>query len=406
MASEDPNATALKIWLAQNNGYFDPNAGFCKTNSGFSIIAKTSLPAESTIVTTPFSLAISRKVSAEALVQILKNRFAVESWNERQCIASYLCFHHILNGESPNLRHRPYVQTLPTSNQLRTGLFLSSAERELFQGTNLYGAIQDREQEWKSEWNQCHNIVAGVEEAWARAFTWELYLTSASHISSRAFPSTLLSQNPSLLSSPSTEPILLPGIDSLNHARGQPVSWVVTYPNELNQTPEPCVSLILHSPTPASSELFNNYGAKPNSELILGYGFSLAENPDDTIILKIGGGGSNTKKWEIGRSLRGAEGLWTEVLSLISQDTTYNYEDELDASSTLGEMIRAVIEKLPTSKRSLDPGQIRPDVIEMFRNYLEGQRDILDSLLAFVDAKEQSAIEKARSEGVDIVLED
>lgn len=201
----------------------------------------------------------------------------------------------------------------------------------------------------------------------------ELYLTSASHISSRAFPSTLLSQNPSLLSSPSTEPILLPGIDSLNHARGQPVSWVVTYPNELNQTPEPCVSLILHSPTPASSELFNNYGAKPNSELILGYGFSLAENPDDTIILKIGGGGSNTKKWEIGRSLRGAEGLWTEVLSLISQDTTYNYEDELDASSTLGEMIRAVIEKLPTSKRSLDPGQIRPDVIEMFRNYLEGE---------------------------------
>ncbi|KAH7877122.1 SET domain-containing protein [Lentinula edodes] len=411
MASEDPNATALKVWLTQNNGYFDPNTGFCKTNSGFSIIAKTSLAAESTIVTTPFSLAITRKVAAEALVQILKNQSAVESWNERQCIASYLCFHHILNGESLNLRHRPYVQTLPTPDQLRTGLFLSSAERELFQGTNLYGAIQEREQEWKSDWNQCHNVVAGVEEAWARAFTWELYLTSASHISSRAFPSTLLSKNPSLLSSPSTEPILLPGIDSLNHARGQPVSWVVTYPNELNQTPEPCISLILHSPTPAGSELFNNYGAKPNSELILGYGFSLAENPDDTIILKIGGGGSDTKKWEIGRSSRGeeglgAEGLWTEVLSLISQDTTYNYEDELDASSMLGEMIRSVIEKLPTSKRSLDPGQIRPDVIEMFRNYLEGQRDILDSLLAFVNAKEQSAIEKARSEGVDIVLED
>jgi len=35
-----------------------------------------------------------------------------------------------------------------------------------------------------------------------------------------------------------------------------------------------------------------------------------------------------------------------------------------------------------------------------------GQRDILDSLLVFVNTKEQIAIEKARSEGIDIVVED
>lgn len=261
----------------------------------------------------------------------------------------------------------------------------------MFRGTNLFGAIKDREQEWHLEWTQCHAVFSKTKEEWANAFSWsvvsslslspvslrlhrDLYRASGSHISSRAFPSTLLSKNPSLLSTSSTEPILLPGIDSLNHARGQPVSWVVTYPDEANNAPEPSVSLVLHNPTPAGSELFNNYGAKPNSELILGYGFSLSENPDDTIILKIGGGGSNTKKWEVGRSARGADGLWQEVLSLVKGDSQEEttYEDELDASSMLGQMVRAVIDRLPEPGRSLDPGQIRPEVVNMFRDYIEG----------------------------------
>ncbi|KAJ3782663.1 SET domain protein [Lentinula aff. detonsa] len=408
VSDEDSNAIALKQWIARNGGYFNLDTRFSKTYSGFSVIAKEPLPFDSTIVTIPFRLAITRKNAMEALAQILKAPSALDSWNERQCIASYLCFHHILNGESLYLQHYHYVQTLPTPEQLRTGLFLTLEERELFQGTNMYGAIRDREQEWRSEWSRCHAIVAGVNVEWADAFTWKLYLASASHMSSRAFPSTLLSRTPSLVSSPSTEPILLPGIDSLNHARGQPVSWAVTYPDEFDNVSEPCVSLILHSPTSAGSELFNNYGAKPNSELILGYGFSLAENPDDTIILKVGGSDADTKKWEIGRSARGVEGLWAEILSLVGQTSAEeetSYEDELDASSMLGEMVRVLIEKLPRPGRSLDPGRIRPEVIEMFRTYIEGQRDILDSLLAFADAKERTAIEKARSEGVDIVLE-
>ncbi|KAJ3722676.1 SET domain protein [Lentinula raphanica] len=405
---EDPKAIELKKWIARNGGYFDANAKFFKNNSGFSIVAKEQIPSDTTIVTIPFRLAITRKTATEALTQILEPHSAIESWNERQCIASYLCFHRILDSGSFPLQHHPYVDTLPASKQLQTGLFLTSEERELFRGTNMYGAIQDREQEWRLEWNQCRNVVAEVNTEWTDAFSWESYLTSASHISSRAFPSTLLSKTPSLLSSPTTEPILLPGIDSLNHARGHPVSWIVTYPNESNDLHDPCVSLLIHSPTPGGSELFNNYGAKPNAELILGYGFSIAENPDDTIILKVGGSTADTKKWEIGRSSRGAEGLWSEILSLVTQQTAeeeITCEDELDASSMLGEMIRSLIEKLPPSKRSFDPGRIRPGVIEMFRNYLEGQQNILDSLLAFVDAKEQSAIEKARSQGVDIVLE-
>lgn len=202
--------------------------------------------------------------------------------------------------------------------------------------------------------------------------TRDLYGASESYISSRAFPSTLLSKHPSLLSTPETAPILLPGIDSLNHARGQPVSWVVTYPDEVNNTSEPFISLVLHNPAAAGSELFNNYGAKPNSELILGYGFSLSENPEDTIVLQLGG---SSNKWEVGRSARGADSLWQEVLSLVKEDSQaeITYEDELDASSMLGEMFRAQMDRLPKPGRSLDPGQIRPEVVKMFRDYIEGE---------------------------------
>lgn len=49
------------------------------------------------------------------------------------------------------------------------------------------------------------------------------------------------------------------------------------------------------------------------------------------------------------------------------------YEDELDASSMLEEMFCAQIDKLPKPGRSLDPGQIRPEVVNMFRDYIEGE---------------------------------
>lgn len=36
-------------------------------------------------------------------------------------------------------------------------------------------------------------------------------------------------------------------------------------------------------------QLFNNYGPKPNDELLMGYGFAIPGNPDNTLPLKLGG---------------------------------------------------------------------------------------------------------------------
>lgn len=147
------------------------------------------------------------------------------------------------------------------------------------------------------------------------------------------------------------------------------MSWVVSYPNEIESKGAPSISLVLHTHAVTGQELLNNYGAKPNSELILGYGFSLPDNPDDTIILKIGG--IDGKKWEVGRSGSGVDGLWDEILQSIRQDPTSSptYEDYLDATGALEDMIQAVLDRLPTGTHA----GLRAEVADMLQNYVEGE---------------------------------
>jgi len=278
----------------------------------------------------------------------------------------------------------------------------------MFKGTNLYGATLDREREWRTEWSQCNAVVADADPKWGTKFSWESYLTVATYLSSRAFPSTLLSRTPSLQSSSLTKPILLPGIDALNHGRGQPVSWVVSYPdiNDDNTTLKaPSISLVLHAPAAPGQELLNNYGAKPNSELILGYGFSLPQNPDDTIVLKVGG--VDGEKWEVGRSARGVNGLWNTILRLIQEDSgsSSEYEDKLDAASALTDMVHALLVRLPTEDNPRYV-EMRPDVASMLHDYVGGQRDILLSVIEFAREQERFAVGTARAQGIEIVLED
>ncbi|KAF8076675.1 SET domain protein [Lyophyllum atratum] len=408
MSTAEPTAAdSFRNWLAEKGGEFHTHACFSEVPSGFSVVAAKDLPSDTTVVKCPFDLAITEELAQTHLCELmdLGELVAAKQWSERQWISSYLCFHWIIE-DSSHLLHYAYLKTLPCAQKLRTPLHFTPLELRLFQGTNLYGATLDREREWRNEWSQCHAVFADANPEWGNKFSWEAYLTAATFLSSRAFPSSLLSPTPSLLSSPHTKPVLLPGIDALNHARGQPVSWVVSYPKSTNNASEtPSISLVLHNPSSQGQELVNNYGAKPNSELILGYGFSLPQNPDDTIVLKIGG--IDGKKWEVGRSARGVDGLWNEVLRSIQQDpeSTPNYEDQLDAAGALLDMLQALLDRLP-SDREGQRVEMRPEVALMLHNYVEGQRDILQSLIDFAHEKEKLAVDAARAEGIDIVLED
>ncbi|KAH9856273.1 SET domain-containing protein [Lenzites betulinus] len=432
---EPSDIVAFKRWLAENGAHIHPHAHFKRMASGFDVIAVQDIPADTTVVSIPFSLAITPEVSKRALETTLYGdqhgtSEGLEGLSERQLVCAYLCMHWIAERSQNALRHGPYIDTLPSPERLLTPLHFTPAEIDAFRGSNLHGAALDRRSEWEAEWAQCKAVISTANQTWGDEFTWNKYLTASTYLSSRAFPSTVLSETPSLVTTPASCPVLLPGIDSLNHARAQPVSWVVSrgvYVPGSSGTPtgssEPSISLVIHTPTDHGRQLFNNYGPKPNSELILGYGFSLANNPDDTIVLKLGGPSAasapapSSSRWEVGRDAHGAEPVWQAVLDAIGAqngddddedmdaDDPPSVEDDLCAADMLAEMAQSLYDRLP-SYPPLNASEMRSDVVEMLEHYIEGQRDILQSLVEFAREKEAQALQQARELGLDIIEED
>ena len=288
----------------------------------------------------------------------------------------------------------------------------------------------------------------------------ERFLTASTYLSSRAFPSTLLSaassSTPSLDQHPhphqhDSYPVLIPGIDALNHARAQPVTWVVTSSSTVSASPSPAapvISLVTHNASNPGSEVFNNYGPKPNSELLLGYGFTLPANPDDTILLKIGGtrdtaatatatataaapaaaaaaAAAARERYEVGREAHGAAAVWGAIMGAVraeseeerreeGSEATPEWQTMLDSADMLRSMTESLLRRLPgpPSQAKTVPGsaeagnvRLRGDIVEMIGHYVSGQREVLQDLLRYADDREMGGVAVARQEGIVIELE-
>lgn len=216
---------------------------------------------------------------------------------------------------------------------------------------------------------------------------------------------------------PDSYPVLIPGVDALNHARAQPVSWVVNNPPSTTDDSRGSISLVTHNALKAGAEIFNNYGAKPNSELLLGYGFTLLDNPDDTIVLKIGGTGTGTgrdttapqQQHEVGRGARGATSVWGAIVNaMISKEQEGEEEVPvwrviLDSADMLRSMTKSLLSRLPSAVP--EHGTLREDVMDMIGHYVSGQREVLQDLSQYGNDREADGVVMARREGVVIQLE-
>jgi hypothetical protein len=222
--------------------------------------------------------------------------------------------------------------------------------------------------------------------------------------------------------------VLIPGIDALNHARAQPVSWVVTS-SPVSASAPAAISLVTHNASNLGSEIFNNYGAKPNSELLLGYGFTLPANPDDTIVLKIGGTRDTAAvaataahaRYEVGREAHGAAAVWRAIMDAVKAGNEEDHDEEgsetpewqtiLDSADMLRSMTESLLERLPGPPQATVPEyeagtiKFRGDVVEMIGHYVSGQREVLQDLLQYADDREMGGVTVARQEGIVIQLE-
>ncbi|CAE6488882.1 unnamed protein product [Rhizoctonia solani] len=404
-------------WAADNFIYIHPSLRFVQSPGGHDVYAASDIQPDTKVLSSPFSMAITAPQSKDALVALLQNdnitvSRVLDQWSERQIVCVYIILHKIWrdikNSPLPlALKHKPYLDMLPPSSVLLTTMYFSQEEMDLLKGSNLYQATIARRQEWRAEWQTCIQGLSALDADLGTALAWEYYLEAATHLSSRAFPSTILSKTPSNTASNLSHAVLLPGIDSLNHKRATPVSWVANVSEPLGSS---TLDLLIHEAIPAGAECFNNYGPKPNSELILGYGFALPSNPDDTILLSLAtSNATQSSMVEIGRDARNAERLWELVVAKVAElgngEPISAWEIELEAAETIMSLTEQRMERLADVSKA-EGVDARQPVLEMIGYYLEGQKAILTSLIQWAQVKRLEARDKALAEGIELVLDD
>ncbi|KAL5510985.1 hypothetical protein ACEPAG_3704 [Sanghuangporus baumii] len=437
---EEPEETIrFRLWFRNNGGIIHDDLYFFNGPFGLSIRTCHSLPSRVVAATCPFSLAITLQTIQEAMDFFCGLPSRDQSLTQRQLIGAYVGLHCMIGeAEDENclLRHRPYIDILPKAETLLTPLYFSEDELDLFRGTNVYGATLDQSRICTEEYRQLREAIAVHSPGISKMFTFDMYKLAWTYLSSRAFPSTLLSNTPSLEATPLSYPVLIPGVDSFNHRRAHPVSWSVSRvePSSTGiSTGEPnaeaesrqsdlCVSLVLDTPTAEGEEVFNNYGPKPNSSLILAYGFALADNPDDTILLKVGSNDDSGRSGqgvghEVGRNASGAQAVWDDVRRIIhgrhvddvhqeyddDEQAAYDFQIDIETAGILTDMVSSLIDRLPDLTVKHASPSVRETVLTMRRYYVLGQKDVLEAILDWLQIKDQETVRRAEELGISIV---
>ncbi|EJU06413.1 SET domain-containing protein [Dacryopinax primogenitus] len=395
----------FRDWVKYHGAWIHPALRFVSDDSGMSVVTVEDLAADTPVLSCPFHLVITPQ-SAKAAMKgafgdLLDTR--LDYLNERQLVVTYILM-HFLNHKTEYFKHGPYLKTLPGSSRLFTPLYFNPEETKLLGGSNVALETKRREEIWKRELNAAWPVFQRIFGAhlvftgtyWEKVCTW---------ITSRSFPSSLLSTNNPNTTSSDSVPVLLPVLDCMNHKRAHPVTWLTStklLPEALATGANengPYINLVHHPTLEAGLQVFNNYGPKGNAEFLLGYGFTLPNNPSDTIFLSIPQG----QLHEVGREAEGIIPIWNEVrerMGIRREDT--NWRSVMDVAQGLSDMVLAKMDVHDVVEDDIDMEEVRPLVRGYINNYMDGQRDILQSMYDFCERMRSRAREEARAAGVDL----
>ncbi|KAJ3179732.1 hypothetical protein HDU85_004731 [Gaertneriomyces sp. JEL0708] len=228
--------------------------------------------SESNALASPFGQALWSHASLQTLAQDGRDPYAPALI----LLAAFLVWERFEQSDS---FWAPYLESLPVKYQLP--LWWTDEEVDvLLSGTNLEYVVQERAKLLKRG-------LAIVSEVCGEMFThhsltWENFLWAYSAISSRAFPRSRPAPSASVskdsaaddTTSAASELCLYPILDMLNHRRAERIEWRLTDEN---------VTFVALDGFAGGEEVFNNYGAKGNENLLANYGFVLENNQEDYV---------------------------------------------------------------------------------------------------------------------------
>lgn len=227
--------------------------------SGYNkVLARETVDPEEPLVSCPENLIIGPK-NARKLYPEMDSAVKPQSYVK-------LSFLHEFRLGSKSCRSR-YISLLPQSAEETIPIFYNKQAHRLIQGTNLGSEFAEKITNWKKEFAQCGGADKG--------FTEEEYIWASTIFTSRSFPASLIYPDEDKLLS-----MLIPFVDFLNHKPYTLINWDAHDGKNFR--------LVAGETVAEGQEAFNNYGAKGNEELLLGYGFCIKNNPFDTVPLKLG----------------------------------------------------------------------------------------------------------------------
>ncbi|KAK4987279.1 hypothetical protein LTR50_004705 [Elasticomyces elasticus] len=303
--SKSAELHALEEWFKANGGYLHPAVHLAEDEShGVHLRASEAVESGTHLITVPHSISLSylnalvdeREVlcdERETIWKTLSQKLPPEvvGW-------FYLAHQYVHKQRS---FWKPYLDTLPAPETgIGTPFSFDDGDLRWLHGTDLYHSFERRKEVWEGHWKVGIDVIGKAGMA-TEQFTWDLFVWAATIYTSRSFTSRSIRPVDSkywaayrstrfksfpgpqrqtvLLELPKdTEdfPVLFPLIDAGNHNPKAEVEWSFD-PGRFDMK-------VLYNIEP-DQQIWKNYGPKGNDELLMGYGFCIEGNEDDSILL-------------------------------------------------------------------------------------------------------------------------
>ncbi|KAL5389314.1 hypothetical protein PMIN03_009086 [Paraphaeosphaeria minitans] len=285
MPSLDQTGTSVDVsplqrlvrWFTSNGGQLsaDVDIAFDASN-GYHCRATRNLSSP-VVAKCPLSLTLSylNLDQTQSLVPRVESPLAKCLGSIPNNVLTYLLLvEQRLRTDESGSKWLPYVSCLPEPSAMTTPLWFDHEDMQCLAGTNLARETSVKLDRLTGEWNQAKEVMDSLDID-TNIFSLEWFRWAATIVSSRAFIST------HIIPDKETFPILFPVVDILNHSPTAKVEW------DFHPLQDFTLKILSHDQVRPGDEVYNNYAPKQNDELLLGYGFCVADNPVEQFAIKM-----------------------------------------------------------------------------------------------------------------------
>lgn len=230
------------------------------------IFSKDTIPPNTTLAKIPFDSLLTIYSAKE--VPELKSWITTSGFREDDLLSILLLYHQTLGSESKFQQH---IELLP--KEYHNIVNYSDEDLEKIKGSNLHVLGVSWKAQVKNDFQLLQELINKQKSSVKSFFkkinlTFDRYLWGLSTIWSR-FISVTYENNQVIRA-------MVPLIDFLNHSTSSTIGHQYSIQDKH-------FYIFNNGEIPSSQEIFLNYGNASNSRLLMLYGFTLPENPFDTV---------------------------------------------------------------------------------------------------------------------------